>query len=183
MRKAMIVVIVLGVVCFCVNSSGETGGLESSNPSGISQAGILDLAFKSVGLEFFLPRNAKEWDKKEPFELKKNMMLRANYPVFEEARLDKPADGCFLAEVIYQITTPPENREKLSCEGTINLLKGKGYKVTFSPGGAIERETVFSFFQDPRFLKEVMGAVNPVGSSPYSSALSEAYSTPASPAR
>ena len=183
-RKSMLIGVAFLVICFYADSSGEADGGEASfNPSSITQADILDLALERVGMEFFLPRKAESVNEKEFFEVKRSLMIQGNYPVFEEATEEKPVDCCFLAKVVYQISTPPENREGLSCEGIINLLERKGYRINCVRGQVIEKETALSLFQDPQFLRDVMSTVNPVESSPNSSALSEAYSTPASPVR
>lgn len=149
----------------------------------ITQGDILELALKPLGLAFFFPAPASPQDQQRIFEMKRDMLARANYPVFAHTRQDEPADCCFLAEAVYQISTPPENRLPLSCEGIINSLQARGYAVACNVGEGIVPATAVSLFQDPRFLRDVMGTVNPVDTSPYSTALSEAYATPASPAR
>jgi len=148
--------------------------------SAITQGEVVDLAVKYVGLEFFLPRDKEIWDKVKLFELKKNLLVKAQYPVFEKAKMDKPVDCTFLAEVAYQISTPLEKRRDISCQGVVNELEGKRYKIDCACGEGVDGGTAASLFNDPQFLKDVMGAVNPVEVSPYATALSEAYSTPAS---
>jgi hypothetical protein len=184
-RKSMLIGVAFLVIYFYADSFRETHGGEASfNPSSITQADILDLALESVGMEFFLPRKAESVNEKEFFEVKRSLMIQGNYPVFEEATEEEPVDCCFLTKVVYQISTPPENRDELlSCEGIINLLERSGYRINCVSGEVIEKETALSLFRDPQFLRDVMSTVNPVESSPNSSALSEAYSTPASPVR
>jgi hypothetical protein len=158
---------------------------ESAEPAGflgsaITQGEVVDLAVKYVGLEFFLPRDKENWDKAKFFELKKNLLVKAHYPVFENAKLDAPVDCTFLAGVAYQISTSLEKRKNISCQGVVNELEGKRYKIDCACGEGVDGGTAASLFNDPQFLKDVMGAVNPVEISPYATALSEAYSTPAS---
>jgi len=181
MRRRLIFIFL--IILFCPSSFAEMMETSQPNISIITQAEILDLALKPVGLEFFLPRNEKMLNREEIFEMKKNLLTQANYPVFKEVIPEEPADCSFLAEAVYEITTPPEKRDGLSCEGIINLLERRGYRINCACGQIIERETAISLFQDPQFLRDVMSTVDPIESSPYSSAISEAYSSPASPVR
>ena len=148
--------------------------------SATTQGEVVDLAIKVAGLEFFLPKDTENWDKTKLFELKKNLLVKAHYPVFENAKMDAPVDCTFLAGVAYQISTPLEKRADISCQGVVNELEGKRYKIDCACGEGVDGGTAVSLFNDPQFLKDAMGAVNPVEISPYATALSEAYSTPAS---
>ena len=149
-------------------------------PSTLTQGEVVDQAVKFLGMEFFLPQNDATLDAEELFTLKKNL-LEKNYPVFKQAQKDQPADCDFLAEVAYQAITPIEKRADASCQAIINELEGKQYKITCACGEDVAGGDALALFNDPRFLNDVMNAVDPVEASPYATALSEAYSTPASP--
>jgi hypothetical protein len=162
-------------------SFGEPAATTDLLGSAMTQGDVVNLAIKLTGLEFFLPRDKENWDKAKLFEFKKNLLVKAKYPVFEKAKMDEPVDCTFLAEAVYQISTPVGKRGDISCQGVVNELEGKRYKIDCACGEGVDGGTAASLFNDPQFLKDVMGAVNPVEISPYASALSEAYSTPASP--
>jgi hypothetical protein len=183
MKRVISLLVALVIGLFLPSVFAETPGSDPSSRGHITQGKILELALKPLGLAFFFPAAASPEDQQRIFEMKKSVLTRANYPVFEAIRQEEPADCCFLAEVVYQVSTPLENRQPLSCEGIINSLQAKGYNLTCTVGEGIAPAAAVSLFQDPRFMRDVMGAVNPVDTSPYSTALSEAYSTPASPSR
>jgi hypothetical protein len=183
MKKIFLILIVF-FGCYSPSLSfGEPAATSDLLGSAMTQGEVVDLAIKYVGLEFFLPKDTENWDKAKLFEMKKTLLLKARYPVFEKAKMDEPVDCTFLAEVAYQISTPLEKREDISCQGVVNELEGKRYKIDCACGESVDGGTAASLFNDPRFLQDVMGAVNPVEISPYATALSEAYSTPASPVR
>ena len=161
-------------------SFGEPPATTDLLGSAMTQGEVVNLAIKVAGLEFFLPKDTENWDKAKLFELKKNLLVKAHYSVFEKAKMDEPVDCTFLAEVAYQISTPLEKRGDISCQGVVNELEGKRYKIDCACGEGVDGGTAVSLFNDPQFLKDAMGAVNPVEISPYATALSEAYSTPAS---
>ena len=145
----------------------------------VSQGEVVDLAIKITGLDFFIPKRTETMDEKKIFELKKKI-ASMHYPALKKAEKNRPADCCFLGEVAYEIITPPEEREKISCEGVINSLQSKGYSLTCGPGEVVDKSTALNFFRDPKFLTDVMEKVETVKSSPYSTELSQSYSTPAS---
>jgi hypothetical protein len=175
--------LILLVFFGCYSPSLSFGGPAATTDllgSAMTQGEIVDLAIKYAGLEFFLPKNTENWDKAKLFEMKKTLLFKARYPVFEKAKIDEPVDCTFLAEVAYQISTPLEKREDISCQGAIKELQGKSYKIDCACGEGVDGVTAASLFNDPQFLQEVLAAANPVALSPYATALSEAYSTPAS---
>jgi len=147
----------------------------------ISQAEIVDLTVKITGLEFFVSKDVKARGD-QAFEFKKKI-ASMHYPVLKKAERDKPADCCFVSKVIYQIVTPEDERGKISCEGAINCLQAKGYAITCKAGQVVDKPTVLNLFRDPKLVKEVMEKVDTAKSSPYSTQLSESYSTPASKAK
>lgn len=177
MKKFFFILAVVGVFYSPSLSFGDSAATANLLKSAMTQGEVVDLAFKVAGLEFFLPKNTEDWDKKKLFEFKKNLLVKAHYTVFANAEMNAPVDCTFLAEVAYQISTPAEKRKDISCEGVINELEGKRYKIECACGESVDGGTAASLFNDPQFVNDAMGAVNPVEISPYATALSEAYST------
>ncbi|WAC08641.1 MAG: hypothetical protein OS130_05465 [Thermodesulfobacteriota bacterium] len=149
--------------------------------SAMTQGEVVDLVIKVAGLEFFLPKNTEDWDKAERFAFEKNLVTKRSYTVFEKAKMDEPANCSFLAEVVYEITTPLSQRANISCQEVLRKLKEKKFKINCACEESIDKDSVLTLLNDPQVLSYVLRAANPLESPPLSTALSEAYSTPASP--
>lgn len=153
----------------------------------VTQEEFLDLSLKISGLGFFI--TDEQGDREYFFEKKKKILVEAGYPAFSQAKKEYPLCCGFFARGIYQLITPPEEREVLSDEDLYALLKGKGYDIfnycanCGREDAQLEEKAILTLFRKPELLNEILHAMNPMEFSPYSTPLSEEYSTPASPVR
>ncbi len=181
MKRFLYITIIIELVV-CITLKVSFSGEMKQQKDVITQGDILDLTVNTVGLSFFIPKKGKHITNRDLFEFKKKI-ASMHYPVLKRVKKNKPADCCFLGKVVYQIVTSSEERKTISCSGIIHSLQSKGYAITCRAGEIVDKPTALTLFRDPKFLKDVMETVDTVKSSPYSTKLSESYSTPGSKAR